>query len=47
MRYAIFFVGQKRSIIDNRMKLKLKDALKYFHGDIFFVLEEDITVLNH
>ena len=41
MRYAIFFVGQKRSIIDTRMKLKLKEALKYFNGDIFFVLEED------
>tara|TARA_B100001057_G_scaffold390173_1_gene398092 strand:+ start:3377 stop:3559 length:183 start_codon:yes stop_codon:yes gene_type:complete len=46
MRYAIFFVGQKRSIIDNRMKLKLKDALKYFHGDIFFVLEEDTYKLD-
>lgn len=41
MRYAIFFVGQKRSIIDDRMKLKLKEALKFFKGDIFFVLEED------
>lgn len=41
MRYAMFFVGQKRSIIDTRMKLKLKEALKHFNGDIFFVLEED------
>jgi hypothetical protein len=41
MKIAIFFVGQKRSIIDFRMKLKLKEALKYFNGDIFFVLEED------
>lgn len=46
MRYAIFFVGQKRSIIDNRMQLKLIDALKYFHGDIFFVLEEDTYKLD-
>jgi hypothetical protein len=46
MRYAIFFVGQKRSIIDNRMKLKHKDALKYFNGDIFFVLEEDTYELD-
>ena len=41
MHYAIFFVGQKRSIIDNRMKFKLKESLKYFNGDIFFVLEKD------
>tara|TARA_Y100000741_G_C18198935_1_gene536801 strand:+ start:229 stop:927 length:699 start_codon:yes stop_codon:yes gene_type:complete len=46
MRYAIFLVGQKRSIIDIRMKLKLKEALKYFNGDIFFVLEEDECKLD-
>ena len=46
MRYAIFFVGQKRSIIDNRMILKLKECLKYFNGDIFFVLEEDGYTLD-
>lgn len=41
IKYVIFFVGQKRSLIDNRMKLKLKESLKYFKGDIFFVLEKD------
>jgi hypothetical protein len=41
MNYALFFVGQKRSIIDNRMQLKLKESIKYFKGDVFFVLEND------
>ena len=41
MKYALFFVGQRRSIIDVRMQLQLKEAIKHFHGDIFFVLEED------
>ena len=41
MKTALFVVGQKRSIIDTKMQMKLKEALKYFDGDIFFVLEED------
>jgi len=46
MKTALFVVGQKRSIIDTRMQMKLKEALKYFDGDIFFVLEEDNNSLD-
>ena len=38
---ALFVVGQTRSLIDERMKIKLKEAFKYFKGDIFFVLEKN------
>ena len=46
MKTALFVVGQTRSIIDTRMQMKLKEALKYFDGDMFFVLEEDNGLLD-
>ena len=49
LKYALFIVGQKRSLIDTRMQEKLKESFKFFKGDIFFVLEEDsVNIdLNH
>jgi hypothetical protein len=40
-RYALFVVGQVRTLYDNNIKSYIKECLKYFQGDIFFVLEKD------